>query len=743
VHPQIYSVKESILRPGENCCAVAQARRVALLVDGEAYFRAFFHAALQAQRSIVILGWDFDSRTQLHFDETKAGDPPALLGDFLNWLVRRRRSLQVHILDWDYPMVYGTGRETRPLYGFGWSPERRVHLRYDDTHPFAGSQHQKVVVIDDAFAFSGGIDLTLKRWDTPAHRPRDPRRKADGADYPPVHDLMVAVDADAARALGDVARERWLRATGEVLKPCAAPEQDPWPDELRVDITDVSVGIARTLPPHGNTPAVREVEQLYLDMIAAAQRSLYIENQYFTSPAITEALVKRLEAPHGPEIVLVLRLLSHGWLEEHTMHILRTRLLARLLKADHHRRLRVCYPDVPGLAEGCCLDVHSKLMIVDDSLLRIGSANLCSRSMGVDAECDVLIESLGRPDVAAAIRAFRDRLLAEHLDCCSADVSSRLEAGESMLATIKAVGERGRTLRKLKDMPQWSDTAVELASVADPGEPIAREFLELAHPAHSEEESRPAWGKLALIGLVIAALMAIWRFTPLADVITPQRAIEWAKEFGNQPWAPFAVGLAVTPACFIMFPRPLITLAAVIAFGPVRGFLVALVGIVFAAGVTYVAGRYMRRDTVRRLAGTRMDRMIEVLRKHGLLAMTLLRLVPLAPFAIEGIVAGAMRLKLWHLLAGTAIGLLPGTLATTVFGDQLEAAFSGSDGVNWWIVVGVGALLLGGTFAVRHWFRRMAGGPNGGSAEPGDTMRKPARQENPAAGGRPVQAQPR
>jgi phospholipase D1/2 len=740
----MYAVKESILRPGENCCAVAHSRRVALLVDGEAYFRAFYHAALRAQRSIVILGWDFDSRTRLHFDETRREDPPAHLGELLNWLVRQRRELQVHILDWDYPMIYGTDRESRPLFGFGWSPDRRIHLRYDDTHPFTGSQHQKVVVIDDAVAFAGGIDLTLKRWDTPAHRANDPRRKVDDASYPPVHDLMVAVDAEAAHALGDVARERWLRATGEELRPCAPPDRDPWPAELSVDISDVEIGIARTLPPHEEVPAVREVERLYLDMIAAAQRSIYIENQYFTSPAITDALARRLAEPEGPEVLLVLRLLSHGWLEEHTMHILRTRLLAQLLEADHHSRLRVCYPDVPGLEEGCCLDVHSKLMIVDDSMLRIGSANLCSRSMGVDTECDVLIESRGRPDVAAAIRGFRDRLLAEHLDCRTSEICEKLEAGESLLGAVRSIGKRERTLRKLKDMPKWSDTAVELASVADPEEPIAREFLELAHPADAEGESRPAWGKLALIGIAIAALAAIWRFTPLADIITPQSAIAWAKEFGSKPWAPWAVGLAFTPACFVLFPRPLITLTAVIAFGPLRGFLVALVGIVFAAGVTYFAGRYMQRDTVRRLAGSRMNRMIEVLRKHGLLAMTLLRLVPLAPFAIEGIVAGAMRMKLWHLLAGTAIGLLPGTLATTVFGEQLEAAFSGADGVNWWIVVGVGALLLGGTFAVRRWFRRMAGGPNGASASKADAApRSAAEKARPAVGGRSVQAQPR
>jgi uncharacterized membrane protein YdjX (TVP38/TMEM64 family) len=376
----------------------------------------------------------------------------------------------------------------------------------------------------------------------------------------------------------------------------------------------------------------------------------------------------------------------------------------------------VCYPHVPELAEGCCLDVHSKLMIVDDDLLRIGSSNLANRSMGVDTECDVLIESRGRADVKEAIRGFRALLMGEHLGRDPAEVAAHCSETGALCGTVDALGGGVRCLKKLEDIPEWPDAVVELASVADPAEPIARDFLELAPPAAPEEPAAgPAWGKLAAIALAIAVLAAVWRFTPLADTFSPQHAIEWAKEFGSRPWAPWAVALFYTPACFVLFPRPLITLTAVIAFGPWLGFAVALSGVVFSAGVTYFAGMFMRRDTVRRLAGPRLDRMIEVLRKHGLLAMTLLRLVPLAPFAIEGIVAGAVRLKLWHLLAGTAIGMLPGTLATTVFGEQIEAALSGDRSVNWWVIFGVGALLVGGTFAVRRWFRRMAGGSAAGN----------------------------
>lgn len=708
---------ESLLRPGYNCCAVARAGRVALLVDAEDYFRAFYQAALRARRSITILGWDFNSQTQLHFDPVPEGGPPALLGDFLNYLARRRHGLHINVLNWDYPMVFGADREFPPLYGFGWKPARRVHLRYDDTHPVAGSQHQKIVLIDDALAFVGGIDLTLKRWDSPAHAADDPRRVIAGKPYPPFHDLMVALDGDAAGALAQIARERWLLATGDKLRP-ARVQQDPWPSSLVPQLTDIDVGIARTMPPRGEAPAVREVERLYLDMIAAARREIYIENQYFTAPRIAAALEKRLAEPDGPEIVLVLRLLSHGWLEEHTMHVLRTKLIQRLRQSDRHGRFHVYYPHLPGLPDASCLDVHSKAMVVDDRALRIGSANLCNRSMGMDTECDVLIESRGDARVAWTIRAFRDGLLAEHMGVPAERMARVLDDAGSLHGAIAALKNDGRSLRKLEEIKEWPEAIISIASVADPDEPIALDILKterVLREYHTAET--PAWGQLAVLALAIALLAAVWRFTPLAGIVTPENTIAWAKEFGSQWWAPWVVMLAYTPACFVMFPRPLITLAAVVAFGPWLGFGYALVGIVASSIVTYYVGKRMRRDTVRRLAGPGLDRMVEVLKKYGLLAMTLLRLVPLAPFAIEGIVAGAVRLKLWHLAAGTAIGMLPGTLATTVFGDQLESALSGGT-FNWWIVGGAVALLAAGTWAVKRWFTAMAGRMDEATGQP-------------------------
>jgi uncharacterized membrane protein YdjX (TVP38/TMEM64 family) len=161
-----------------------------------------------------------------------------------------------------------------------------------------------------------------------------------------------------------------------------------------------------------------------------------------------------------------------------------------------------------------------------------------------------------------------------------------------------------------------------------------------------------------------------------------------------------------------MFPRPLITLAAVLVFGPWLGFTYAMAGIMVAALATFYAGRLVRRDTVRRLAGRKLDRLSAAMRARGLLAMTAVRLVPLAPFPVVGLVAGAIRVKLSHYTLGTFIGNLPGVLAATIFADQIAAALHDAEKINWWVIAAVAAVFVAGTVAVRRW---LSGGPAPGS----------------------------
>jgi uncharacterized membrane protein YdjX (TVP38/TMEM64 family) len=218
---------------------------------------------------------------------------------------------------------------------------------------------------------------------------------------------------------------------------------------------------------------------------------------------------------------------------------------------------------------------------------------------------------------------------------------------------------------------------------------------------------KPAWGKILIFALVFAALAAAWRYTPLSDYITGQNITAWARAVREYSWAPLIVILAYTPAAFLMFPRPLLTLLTVIAFGPWLGFTYGMIGIILSALATYVAGRVLKRETVVRLVGETMDNAAKKMREHGLLAMTAMRIVPAAPFAVEGIIAGAVRIKVWHFTLGTVLGMTPGVLAMSVFGFQITTALEDPSRINWWIVGAVVLAFAAMIWFVKRWFAKL------------------------------------
>lgn len=397
---------QSLMAPGRNCWRVETAHRFAVLMENAAYFDALRSALAKAQRSIVILGWQFDPRTRLD-PETAHDDHQAQVGHQLRMLVKANPELDVRLLIWKSPLLIAASQGFYPHKAQVWFRKRLVEFRLDPPPVFGACHHQKVVIIDDAVAFCGGGDIATDRWDTEEHLDGDPRRcQPSGLIPPPRHEVMALVDGPAARALGDLARERWFRATGE--RTLADPvESDPWPDGVRVDLEDTPVAIVRTEPSTRGRSEVRENETLHLDAIHRAKRLIYFENQYFTSPVIAAALAERLAEADGPEVVLVSTGTSPSWFDRITMDTARSEVLFRLEQADVHNRF---FAFTPHTREGERIIVHAKVSIYDDAVLRIGSTNLNNRSFGFDTECDVAAE----PTDAAgrdAIRRFRHRTI--------------------------------------------------------------------------------------------------------------------------------------------------------------------------------------------------------------------------------------------------------------------------------------------------------------------------------------------
>lgn len=472
-----------MLEAGRNCWRIEQANRAALVVDAADYFRLARQAMLRAEKQILLIGWDFDTRICLDYGADDS--TPTELGAFLSWLPKHRPGLQIYILKWDVGAIKLLGRGTTVLRLARWAASEQIHFKLDGAHATGASHHQKIAVVDDALAFCGGIDMTASRWDTREHLDHDEhrRRPTTTRRYQPWHDATMAVDGQVAFALGELARERWHAAGGERIQPPTA-SSDPWPEELEPHFRNVNVAIARTCGAHAGEPAVREIEELYVDMINSASRFIYAENQYFASRVIAKAIGKRLAGPDPPEFVVINPRAGEGWLDEEVMSPARAELIEFVRKCDRTGRFRIF---CPVTEQGEDIYVHSKITIVDDRQLRVGSANFNNRSMGLDSECDLTIdEHLSENSGAGeAIGMLRSDLLAEHLGVSVDTVQAKFSETGSLIRTIEAFSRgRGRGLIPfVPEKPRAAERALaktealDPESTGEPFEPIARPGL--------------------------------------------------------------------------------------------------------------------------------------------------------------------------------------------------------------------------------------------------------------------------
>jgi phosphatidylserine/phosphatidylglycerophosphate/cardiolipin synthase-like enzyme/uncharacterized membrane protein YdjX (TVP38/TMEM64 family) len=693
----------SCFQPGRNCWRVEHADRAAFLVDGEAYFQAFRDAALHARQSIMILGWDFDSRVRMLIDREADGFPDQL-GQFLSALLVKQKQLHIYILTWDFHLIYFRERQW-------WLPSnllahRRMHFVKDGSHPVGASHHQKIVVIDDAVAFVGGLYFAQCRWDTREHRANHPARRlaVDEAPCRPFHDVQIAVDGAAARALGQLARERWTAATGRTISTGRSESShDPWPASVAPSMRDVEVAVARTFPEWEDRPEVREVERLLVDLLRAARRCIYIETQYFTSTVLAAVLMERLQEPEGPDIVMILHPNSDGWLEQHTMDVLRGRVLKQLRAADRFHRLGLYYPSLPDL-RGQCISMHSKVCVIDTEYVRIGSANMSNRSMGFDSECDLAIAARDEPAKQACIAQFRDGLLGEHLGVLREEVGSAVASHPSLIAAIDSLRGGARSLEVFDgQIPPEVDDFVPDADFVDPSRPYEANLV--------PEEQRPSAHRQMVTGAVILlavmALAAAWRWSPLAEWLDVPRLLAYIEAFERSPSAPFVTIGGFLLGGVLVAPITVLITVTVLAFGPIYGFLYSFIGMTSSALLTFFIGRLVGRQVIERWSH-RVHRLSRRLAEKGVLAVITVRVLPVAPFSIVNVIAGATHIRARDFFIGTVIGELPGLLAVSIFVDQITSTVKHPGPGSYALLVATAALIVGGVWFLRRWFSKHA-----------------------------------
>ena len=441
----------SLLTEGAGVWRTATASRLAPLMENDAYFEALGEALEKAEKSVLVLGWQFDPRTRLD-PQSPSDERRYEIGDRLKSMVKSRPELEVRLLIWRSPILIAASQGFYPHKALRFFNKRMVRLELEGVGLLGACHHQKVVVIDDKVAFCGGGDISVDRWDEEGHFSGDPRRCMPSGLIPsPRHEWMSVVDGDAARLLGDLVRQRWEWACGETL-PIVETTGDPWPQNVRPLFTDIPIGLSRTYPAVKGREEVRENETLHLEAIRSAKSHIYMENQYFTSPVIAKAIAERLAEPDGPEVVLVSTGRSPSWFDGLTMDTARAEVLWRLEKADVHNRF---YSFYPVTSRGDRIIVHAKMTIVDDKLMRIGSSNLNNRSMGLDTECDLSFEARTEEE-RAEIRRLRQHSLGHFIG-----VSTEAYAeAESLMGGIgKSISTFGKA--RMKEMGLRQPTGIE------------------------------------------------------------------------------------------------------------------------------------------------------------------------------------------------------------------------------------------------------------------------------------------
>jgi phosphatidylserine/phosphatidylglycerophosphate/cardiolipin synthase-like enzyme/uncharacterized membrane protein YdjX (TVP38/TMEM64 family) len=692
-----------ILKEGRNCLHRKSARRVSALVDADDYFKAFEDAVSRAERQILIIGWDLDSRLELRRGEGVSKEHG--LSKVLERAASEKPDLKIYVLVWDFAMLYAFEREPLPAFKFGVKAGSGLKFHSDGEHPLGASHHQKIVVVDDKLAFAGGLDLTRHRWDDRRHDPdNELRRDSAGKGHGPYHDVQMMVDGDAAAGLGDLARQRWLRARGERIgKPEGLTDIDPWPSWAAPDFENVRIALARTEPEFKGRPEIKEVEALWLDAVCEAEWYLYIENQYFTSQSVADALEESLQRPEGPEILMVMPHTTSGWLEQNVMGALRARLLEKLRSADEHGRFRACYPVVGQDVE---VMVHSKVVVVDDRLLRVGSSNLSNRSMGLDTECDLAVEA-ENGEVRRGIADFRDGLIAEHLGCRVSELREKRER-LGFLGAVESLRHGPRGLRELKsEKPEWLEQLD--IKFADPEKPVKMDRL-----IDDFVQDQPGNGKKkALIGAaaalaVLAVLALAWRYTGLGEVVDLNALIGW---IGGVRDAPTAVLLVVVFFCLgslLVFPVTLLIAASGAVFAPLPAVLYALAGITAGAALNYYLGMRFGSRLLRRFPESKVHRLSERLAKRGVIAVAVVRNLPIAPFTVVNVVSGASHISFRDYMLGTLLGMLPGTVVLILFTEQIKAVIFDPGPMNIALAAGLGLALAVGSYLLKRRLTRKA-----------------------------------
>jgi uncharacterized membrane protein YdjX (TVP38/TMEM64 family) len=263
--------------------------------------------------------------------------------------------------------------------------------------------------------------------------------------------------------------------------------------------------------------------------------------------------------------------------------------------------------------------------------------------------------------------------------------------------------DRRSLLPYRRELSPEADALVPDRTVIDPERPINPErLIDDLVPPDERASVRARVVALVLAIVALGAMAAAWKYTPLSDYLQLSALVAFGERLRDEWWSPLAVISAYVIGAVLVVPIMLTIAATGVLFGPWLGTLYACIGVIVSAVTSYTIGRHLGRETVRRIGGRRLNELSRRLAKRGLLAVFVIRHLPIAPYSIVNLVCGASHLRMRDFVLGTMLGIYPATIMTVVFVDRAVAAIVKPSA--WTIAALVGAVAL--AIGVVLYFRR-------------------------------------
>jgi phospholipase D1/2 len=213
---------------------------------------------------------------------------------------------------------------------------------------------------------------------------------------------------------------------------------------------------------------------------------------------------------------------------------------------------------------------------------------------------------------------------------------------------------------------------------------------------------------VAAVLSVVAVLVIVWRLTPVAQLVDPERLARQLDDLQQIWWAPFAFAAAFPLLGLVVFPVTALSALVAFLFPPHIAIATSFSGIMMSAALFHWLGTRFEK-TVRKMLGSAVSKVDDALADHGVVTIATIRMIPLAPFTFVNLVAGAIGVPFRDYLLGTALGLTPGMIILSLFGKQARDFWHHPSVSGVAIGIAFAVLWLGVTFGLQRWAARRNG----------------------------------